>query len=143
MKCTDEEIIQACDSSFTMAEAAAKTNLHYNTFRRRAKKLGCYKPNQGAKGTSRGPYCTRIPTSEILSGLHPQYQTYKLRNRLINEGILEYRCECCKLSDWLDQPISLELDHIDGTRTNHRLENLRLLCPNCHSQTRTWRGKNT
>ncbi len=48
-------------------------------------------------------------------------------------------CQWCGLSKWLDKDIKLELDHIDGNRTNNSLENLRLLCPNCHSFTPTWR----
>lgn len=52
-----------------------------------------------------------------------------------------YKCEGCFLSEWLGQEIVLELDHIDGNNKNNIRENLRLLCPNCHSQTPTWRGR--
>ena len=48
-------------------------------------------------------------------------------------------CECCKLSEWMGLPITLELEHSDGNRQNNTRENLKLLCPNCHSQTPTWR----
>ena len=51
-------------------------------------------------------------------------------------------CESCGLSEWCGKPIPLELDHIDGNPYNHKLENLRLLCPNCHAQTPTYRSKN-
>jgi Zn finger protein HypA/HybF involved in hydrogenase expression len=50
-------------------------------------------------------------------------------------------CESCKLSEWLGQPITIEIDHVDGNRTNNSLDNLKLLCPNCHSQTSTWKGR--
>lgn len=53
-----------------------------------------------------------------------------------------YRCENCKLETWLEQPIPLQLDHIDGNSDNNIEENFRLLCPNCHSQTPTFCGKN-
>lgn len=53
----------------------------------------------------------------------------------------EYKCEGCGIVDWNGKPISLQLDHIDGCPTNHLLENLRLLCPNCHSQTPTYGSK--
>jgi len=53
-----------------------------------------------------------------------------------------YKCHICSLSSWLDKPISLELDHIDGNHFNDDESNHRLLCPNCHSQTDTFRGKN-
>lgn len=51
-------------------------------------------------------------------------------------------CECCGLNTWLDKPITLELEHIDGNNRNNVIENLKLLCPNCHSMTSTWRGRN-
>lgn len=50
-----------------------------------------------------------------------------------------HRCESCNLETWLDKPITLELEHIDGDRTNNVYTNLKLLCPNCHAQTPTWR----
>ena len=53
-----------------------------------------------------------------------------------------YECSECLLSEWRCKPISLELDHIDGNNKNNDLSNLRLLCPNCHSQTETFRGRN-
>ena len=70
------------------------------------------------------------------------YQSNKLRKRLLDEGIKEYQCEICKLSDWMGKLIPLELDHIDGNNSNNEITNLRLICPNCHAQTDTYRGKN-
>lgn len=52
-----------------------------------------------------------------------------------------HKCECCGSSEWLGQPITLEIHHIDGDRTNNTLENLQLLCPNCHSYTPNWRRR--
>jgi Zn finger protein HypA/HybF involved in hydrogenase expression len=53
-----------------------------------------------------------------------------------------YRCEECGLSDWREQPLALELHHVDGDTDNNTAENLKLLCPNCHSQTHTFRRRN-
>ncbi|MFQ5967082.1 MAG: HNH endonuclease [Acidimicrobiia bacterium] len=68
--------------------------------------------------------------------------TPKLRERLIQWGVKKRDCEECHLTTWLGQPIPLELDHISGDRTDNRLQNLRLLCPNCHALTPTYRGRN-
>ncbi len=62
---------------------------------------------------------------------------------LIRFNLLDHTtCSMCKLTDWLNRPISIELDHINGINNDNRLKNLRFLCPNCHSQTDTHRGKN-
>ena len=69
-------------------------------------------------------------------------QSYKLKNRLIKEQIFKHQCVSCNRTKWNGLPIPLELDHIDGNNKNNRLENLRLLCPNCHALTPTYRSKN-
>lgn len=52
------------------------------------------------------------------------------------------RCSCCGITEWNNKPITLQVDHKDGNASNNHPENLRLLCPNCHSQTSTWGAKN-
>lgn len=80
-----------------------------------------------------------------LSVILVQYSTYStndLKKRLVKELQWEYKCKMCELPGiWNNSPLSLHLDHINGTHTDHRLENLRLLCPNCHSQTPTFGGR--
>lgn len=65
-----------------------------------------------------------------------------VKARLLAARVKEQRCEGCGLTDWLGAPISLELHHVNGDGHDNRLVNLRLLCPNCHSQTDTWGGRN-
>ena len=83
-----------------------------------------------------------IPLSYIFEGHHPKAQTSGLRRRILREGILQNKCSICGIEEWMGRPIVCELDHVNGNRHDHRLENLRLLCPNCHSQTDTYCGRN-
>lgn len=69
-------------------------------------------------------------------------QSNRLKNLLLKENILNAHCSECENHTWLGKPIPLELDHINGDNKNNLLENLRLLCPNCHALTPTYRGKN-
>ena len=69
------------------------------------------------------------------------YQSYKLLKRLIIEGKKEKKCECCGSIKWNGREIPLELHHINGNRADNRLENLQVLCPNCHALTDNYRGK--
>jgi len=137
---TDEQIIEAVKLSKTMSEAAAIVKLKFETFKRRAQHLDIYKPNQYRKGIKRSESefeKQTIPLEEILNGKHPSYNTSRLRKRLIKAGLKENKCEekDCTVSDWKGKSLTCELHHIDGDRTNHKLNNLQIICPNCHSQT--------
>lgn len=67
----------------------------------------------------------------------------RLKIRVINAGLLKYECAICgNPGVWNGKDLSLQLDHINGKHNDNRIENLRLLCPNCHSQTETFGSKN-
>lgn len=94
--------------------------------------------NKGMTGLS----VFRIPLKEVLVK-NSDFQSYKLKKRLYYEGLKKPRCELCGWAKQsMDGRIPLELDHINGDRYDNRIENLRILCPNCHSLQPTHRGKN-
>lgn len=84
-----------------------------------------------------------LPLEELLVKDSPVSSSKGLRVRLLREGLLKNKCEKCGIGpDWQGESLTLELDHIDGDNKNNELSNLRILCPNCHSQTETFGGKN-
>lgn len=83
-----------------------------------------------------------VPINELLTN-GSQINSNKLKEKLILNGIKRYCCENCGCSEWQGKPIPLELHHINGVHTDNRLENLQILCRNCHGQTNTFCGKNT
>lgn len=84
---------------------------------------------------------TRQPIEKYLVD-GSNIKTAELKRRLIRDGIMTDVCVKCGLGNvWNEEKITLQLDHINGIRDDNRLENLRILCPNCHSQTPTFCGK--
>ena len=81
------------------------------------------------------------PIDEILVS-DSSYQSFKLKRRLLSDGLKLHICEQCGLTEWQGSPIPLELHHINGNNRDNRIENLLLLCPNCHALTEYYRGKN-
>jgi hypothetical protein len=82
-----------------------------------------------------------IPLNKILV-TNSNYSRVHLKTRLISNNFLPYICaECGNVGDWNGKPLILQIDHINGVNNDNRLENLRLLCPNCHSQTENFAGK--
>ena len=138
-----KKFIEITQSSPTMMRAAAQLDIHYGTFIRYAKRFGIYRPNQGAKGTRKSsPIPGTIPLKEILEGKHPTYSRGALKRRILRDGIKENKCERCgNTGMWFGSPLTLQLHHKDGNSRNHKLDNLELLCPNCHTQTDTWCSK--
>lgn len=80
------------------------------------------------------------PLSEILTK-DSTYQGYKLLLRLYEEGIKIPQCEFCGITEWNNKPLVFQIHHEDGDSTNNELSNIKVACPNCHSQTENYAGK--
>ena len=145
---TDEDVADAVARNVSMRQTLLQLGLaplggNYKTLRRRIEVLQLstdHWTGQAQKGSANkgGPVPT--PLDEILRK-GTLYKSYRLKARLIEAGHFEHKCYACGLSEWMDQQIPLELEHISGDSTDNRLENLTLLCPNCHAQTSTYRRR--
>jgi 5-methylcytosine-specific restriction endonuclease McrA len=130
-----ETFIEICKNEMSMAKAASTLGLHFNTFKKYALEYGCYIPNQSGKGLKKD-IKKRIQNIE-------EYSTRaSVRKTILKENLIEYKCGVCGIYSWNEQKLSLHLNHINGKNGDHRLENLRWLCPNCHSQTSNYTGRN-
>ena len=96
---------------------------------------------QGWRKGSTTPVRPARPLHEVLV-VGPITSSAHLRQRLLGAGRKRWCCEACGRHEWEGSAIPLELDHVNGDRNDNRLENLRLVCPNCHAQTPTYRGRN-
>ena len=132
---SSEQILEAIKNSENMSGAAKYLKVDWRTFRWNAEKYNLYNPSPD------GVKKIKFLLEDVLGGKHPQYSTSHLSKRLVSEGYKKYQCECCGITDWNGKRISLELNHKDGNNSNHSLNNLELLCPNCHSQTHSFRNK--
>jgi 5-methylcytosine-specific restriction endonuclease McrA len=93
------------------------------------------------KYKKQNPGLNKNPTNEELFIENCPYSSRFVKTRICK--LISYECSICGISEWNNKPIALQLDHINGIRNDNRLENLRLLCPNCHTQTETWGVKNS
>jgi 5-methylcytosine-specific restriction endonuclease McrA len=119
-----------------MAEAARTLGMYFATFKIRALKLGVYKPNQGGKGFKAAH--NKIEDENLfIEGSATRREIIK--RRLIKNQLIPYVCEICEQEPlWKGKKLVLVLDHRNGYSTDHRIENLRFLCPNCNSQQPTF-----
>lgn len=145
-----DKLIENADKCVNMLDLCHRMGIEnvggedYKEVRNLAKELGIelvfsYKKIYWNKNSS------PMDLKDILVENSSYKNTNRLKDRLIKEGIKKYKCENpeCGLSEWHGKPISLQLHHINGNHHDNRLENLQLLCPNCHSQTENYAGRNS
>lgn len=123
----------------TMKESCKKSYTENNRKTGRDNYLSMPEESKNSMSWSRGKI---LKSFNDIFCQNSKVSNHLVKKYLLNNKIVENKCNSCSISTWLEQPISLELDHIDGDPSNNTIENLRLLCPNCHSQTPTFRGRN-
>lgn len=132
-KYTEEEFRAAVKNCYSLRQVMLALDINpkggggYIHIRKWIKKLELDTSHFTGKGWSK---------NKVFGSKHP------IKLKLVKLGLLEWKCYECQITEWNGKPLPLELDHIDGDHENNSFENLRILCPNCHSQTSTHcRGK--
>lgn len=141
-----QDFINAWNSSTSIAQVMrelgyAQGGGSYATMRKYAEELGLTSDHMLGNSHMKGK--THNWNSRHLEELLVKNSSAAgIKKRLFKEGILKKECSKCLITEWNGLPAPLELDHIDGDNSNNELSNLRILCPNCHAQTETYKGKN-
>jgi len=138
-----EKIIEAYNKSETIKDLIINVGLfpagtNYTRLRKECEKLNL----DFNKFNKRKYYGKRYSSIEDVLVQNKDTSSVSLKKRLLKENYFEHKCYKCNLTEWNGKPIPIELEHISGDKLDNRLENLTILCPNCHAQTDTYRGKN-
>jgi len=94
------------------------------------------------KAIKRGALVTLSEEETLREKLKVVKNRMSIKAILLKLGHVKYECSVCGIKNWQGKKLSLQLDHVNGVHDDNRVENLRLICPNCHSQTDTFAGKN-
>lgn len=149
-KYTDEEFIKAVTESLSIASVCRTLGMrpsggNYRTVHSKIESLSLntshFTGSAWNVGINFKPIKTKIPLSDIMVEKSSYKSTTSLKKRLFEEGYKEERCELCGNTEWMGNPIPLEIHHINGINTDNRLENLSIICCNCHAITPNYRGK--
>lgn len=143
-KLTREELTEAILKSSCVREVLVNlempiTDSGYHTIWKWIKKFDL-NTSHFVKSNNRNRLHKKLSNEEIFIE-NSGYSKPRIKERIIKDKLIDYKCQRCGLTEWQGEQISLHLDHISGNRDDDRLENLRFLCPNCHSLTETYCGK--
>lgn len=147
-KYTLEQLVTAIKNNYSLGSVLTELQLtpaggNYEVLKKAIEEYGLDTSHFTGKGWLKGKTHEHKlrPLDKIL--VEGKFEnTVRLKIRLLKAGLKERRCENCGTKDWLGELIPLELHHEDGNRKNNQLNNLALLCPNCHAMTDNYRGKN-
>lgn len=144
---SDKEFIDVVKTSNTVIGVLRKLKVapygrNYSSFNSRVIQLGLDTSHFINNYSGRSIHTKKTPTNVLFSKNNRRAYGGQLKRRLISEGIKRYVCESCGNSEWKGLPIPLETHHRDGDNFNNEIENLELLCPNCHSFTENYRKGN-
>lgn len=147
-ECSDEQFVQLIKGSTTISEVLFKLGYSVNgnswgfsQVRKRMTDLNLDSSSFKGKSVLKTNVENAL-TAENLLVTNCNHSRSRLRKFIIKNKLLPYKCAICGTEKWNGKTLSLELDHINGINNDNRLENLRFLCPNCHSQTTTYGSKN-
>lgn len=146
-KYTKEKLQEVADKCLSFRQMILMLNLkltggNYNNIQNRIKEFEIDTSHFFGQGWNKigHPDFTKgsKPLNEFFTKTEKKIASKNVKLRLINNGLKEYKCEKCGIDEWLGSRIIIELHHKNGDPTDNRLENLQLLCPNCHSQTHNY-----
>ena len=148
-KLSDEQFVELLKKSSTISEVLFKlgytvkgNSWGYSQVKRRMDDLNLdYSIFKGKSAVIKTGSLNNVRKEDILKE-NCKHQRTVLRRYVIKNNLIPYKCAICGCTEWQGKTLSLELDHINGINNDNRLENLRFLCPNCHSQTSTYGSRN-
>lgn len=148
-KLSDEQFVELLKKSSTISEVLFKlgytvkgNSWGYSQVKRRIDDLNLdYSIFKGKSAVIKTNKLNNVKKEDILKE-NCKHQRTVLRRYIIKNNLIPYKCAICGCTEWQGKTLSLELDHINGVNNDNRLENLRFLCPNCHSQTSTYGSRN-